>query len=200
MSVAETIRRRLAALEPQVLDLVDERAAPRPCRSRKAAAHWRLSIVSQRFSGHSTLERHRDLRRARRPHAGPHPRARHHGAQPGRNERSNEKLDVRRRPAGRPGAGAAAAADQGRTRQEGNREEGCGQSQARRGHHRRQGERRRGARALRTSSCRRAARHADNEQTRWCATSHQCSTRRRETGVGKKPRSGAGRNGAPGGG
>src|SRR4030095_12235068 len=32
-----------------------------------------------------------DLRRARQPHAAPHPRARHHGAQPGRDERKAMK-------------------------------------------------------------------------------------------------------------
>ena len=60
MSVAETIRERLAALEPQTLDLVDESEQHRGhAGHREGGTHWRLSIVSQRFSGHSTLERHR---------------------------------------------------------------------------------------------------------------------------------------------
>jgi BolA family transcriptional regulator, general stress-responsive regulator len=61
MSVAETIRERLAALEPQALDLVDESEQHRGHAGYRegGGTHWRLSIVSQRFSGCSTLERHR---------------------------------------------------------------------------------------------------------------------------------------------
>jgi len=61
MSVAETIRERLGALEPQVLDLVDESEQHRGHAGYRegGGTHWRLSIVSQRFSGRSTLERHR---------------------------------------------------------------------------------------------------------------------------------------------
>ena len=66
MSVAETIRERLAALEPQALDLVDEAkcTAATPATAKAAARHWRLSIVSARFAGQSTLERHRMIYRA----------------------------------------------------------------------------------------------------------------------------------------
>jgi len=61
MSVAETIRERLAALEPQSLDLVDESEQHRGHAGYRegGGTHWRLSIVSLRFSGRSTLERHR---------------------------------------------------------------------------------------------------------------------------------------------
>ena len=61
MSVAETIRERLAALEPQALDLVDESAQHRGHAGYQegGGTHWRLAIVSPRFSGRSTLERHR---------------------------------------------------------------------------------------------------------------------------------------------
>ena len=61
MSVAETIRERLAALEPQSLDLVDESEQHRGHAGYRegGGTHWRLSIVSGRFSGRSTLERHR---------------------------------------------------------------------------------------------------------------------------------------------
>jgi BolA family transcriptional regulator, general stress-responsive regulator len=61
MSVAETIRARLAALEPQALDLVDESEMHRGHAGYRegGATHWRLSIVSARFSGQSTLARHR---------------------------------------------------------------------------------------------------------------------------------------------
>ena len=61
MSVAEAIRERLAALEPQALDLVDESEQHRGHAGYRegGGTHWRLSIVSQRFSGRSTVERHR---------------------------------------------------------------------------------------------------------------------------------------------
>ena len=61
MSVAETIRERLAALEPQALDLVDESEQHRGHAGYRegGGTHWRLAIVSRRFSGRSTLERHR---------------------------------------------------------------------------------------------------------------------------------------------
>ena len=61
MSVAARIRERLAALEPQALDLVDEsskhegHAGARPGGN----THWRLTIVSPRFSGQPTVARHR---------------------------------------------------------------------------------------------------------------------------------------------
>jgi BolA protein len=61
MSVAETIRERLSALEPQALDLVDESEQHRGHAGYRdgGGTHWRLSIVSQRFTGRSTVERHR---------------------------------------------------------------------------------------------------------------------------------------------
>ena len=61
MSVAARIRERLAALEPLDVELVDEssqhagHAGSRP----GGGTHWRLSIVSPRFAGQSTLARHR---------------------------------------------------------------------------------------------------------------------------------------------
>jgi len=66
MSVAQTIRERLAALEPQALDLVDESDMHRGHAGHRegGGTHWRLSIVSARFSGHSTLERHRMIYQA----------------------------------------------------------------------------------------------------------------------------------------
>jgi BolA protein len=61
MSVAETIRARLAALEPQVLELVDESEMHRGHAGYRdgGGTHWRLSIVSPRFAGQSTVARHR---------------------------------------------------------------------------------------------------------------------------------------------
>ena len=61
MSVAARIRERLAALEPLDIELVDEsskhagHAGWRP----GGETHWRLSIVSPRFAGKTTLARHR---------------------------------------------------------------------------------------------------------------------------------------------
>ena len=61
MSVAARIRERLAALDPVDVELVDEsskhagHAGWRP----GGGTHWRLSIVSARFAGQSTLARHR---------------------------------------------------------------------------------------------------------------------------------------------
>ena len=61
MSMAETIRARLAALEPQALELIDESEAHRGHAGYRegGGTHWRLSIVSPRFVGHSTVARHR---------------------------------------------------------------------------------------------------------------------------------------------
>jgi BolA protein len=59
-AVAREIRERLAALEPQALDLQDESALHAGHEgARGGGGHFRLTIVSPRFSGRSTLERHR---------------------------------------------------------------------------------------------------------------------------------------------
>jgi BolA protein len=61
MTVAETIRARLQALEPLALDLVDESERHRGHAGYREGGntHWRLSIVSPRFAGKPTLARHR---------------------------------------------------------------------------------------------------------------------------------------------
>ena len=61
MSVAARIRERLAALEPLDLELVDESAqhAGHAGSRPGGGTHWRLSIVSPRFAGQTTLARHR---------------------------------------------------------------------------------------------------------------------------------------------
>ena len=61
MSVAETIRERLANLEPVALEIVDESEQHRGHAgwSEGGGTHWRLSIVSPRFSGQPTVARHR---------------------------------------------------------------------------------------------------------------------------------------------
>ena len=66
MSVARTIRERLAELEPQALELVDESEMHRGHAGYREGGntHWRLSIVSARFRGRSTVERHRMIYQA----------------------------------------------------------------------------------------------------------------------------------------
>ena len=61
MNVAASIRERLAVLEPVQLDLVDESAqhAGHTGARPGGQTHWRLTIVSPRFSGQSTVARHR---------------------------------------------------------------------------------------------------------------------------------------------
>lgn len=61
MSVAARIRERLAALEPLELELVDESAQHAGHAGARPGGntHWRLTIVSTRFAGQSTVARHR---------------------------------------------------------------------------------------------------------------------------------------------
>ena len=60
-SVADEIRRRLAALRPSRLELLDESAqhAGHTGASPGGNTHWRLAIVSAAFAGKPTVERHR---------------------------------------------------------------------------------------------------------------------------------------------
>jgi len=60
VTLTETIRERLSALEPQSVELLDE--SGRHVGHAGAAAggsHFRLVIVSPRFAGFDKLERHR---------------------------------------------------------------------------------------------------------------------------------------------
>ena len=59
--VAQAIRERLAALEPLAVELVDESAqhAGHAGARPGGGTHWRLAIVSARFAGRPTVERHR---------------------------------------------------------------------------------------------------------------------------------------------
>lgn len=61
MNVSAQIRARLAALEPLSLELVDESAqhAGHAGARPGGQTHWRLSIVSPRFAGQTTVARHR---------------------------------------------------------------------------------------------------------------------------------------------
>ncbi|GAB4180700.1 MAG: BolA family transcriptional regulator [Rhodocyclaceae bacterium] len=57
--VERELRRRLAALAPASIELADESARHAGHAGSRGGAHFRLRIVSEAFSGRSTLERHR---------------------------------------------------------------------------------------------------------------------------------------------
>jgi BolA protein len=61
MSLAPEIRRRLQALEPLELEVVDESEGHRGHAGYREGGntHWRVAIVSPRFVGASTVQRHR---------------------------------------------------------------------------------------------------------------------------------------------
>ena len=60
MDLAAAIRGRLAALDPQSLDLLDESGLHVGHEgARSGGSHFRLTIVSPRFAGRDTLARHR---------------------------------------------------------------------------------------------------------------------------------------------
>jgi BolA protein len=61
LNVASEIRGRLAALEPLALEVVDESAKHEGHAGAAPGGqtHWRLTIVSPRFTGQSTVARHR---------------------------------------------------------------------------------------------------------------------------------------------
>ncbi|HMH17672.1 MAG TPA: BolA family protein [Burkholderiales bacterium] len=60
MDLPAAIRERLAALEPQSIELLDEsdRHAGHP-GALAGGSHFRLTVVSPRFTGHDKLARHR---------------------------------------------------------------------------------------------------------------------------------------------
>ena len=60
MDLAETIRERLAALDPQSMDLLDESGKHiGHAGARAGGSHFRLTIVSPRFAGKDQITRHR---------------------------------------------------------------------------------------------------------------------------------------------
>ena len=61
MSVAQEIRARLATLQPERIELVDESEAHRGHAGYREGGntHWRLTIVAPAFSGKPTVARHR---------------------------------------------------------------------------------------------------------------------------------------------
>ena len=66
MSVADEIRRRLNALAPSRLELLDESArhAGHAGAAPGGNTHWKLTIVSAGFTGNSTVARHRMIYQA----------------------------------------------------------------------------------------------------------------------------------------
>ena len=60
MNVIEAMRDSLAALEPTVIEIIDDSAKHAGHAGAKSGGgHYRLSIVSPRFAGRRTMERHR---------------------------------------------------------------------------------------------------------------------------------------------
>jgi BolA protein len=59
MSAVEQIRSRLAALEPAELDIRDDSAQHAGHAGAKEGGHYAVRIVSPRFAGLSTMQRHR---------------------------------------------------------------------------------------------------------------------------------------------
>ncbi len=61
MSVAEQIRARLDALQPERIELLDESEQHRGHAGYRAGGgtHWRLTIVARAFAGKPTVARHR---------------------------------------------------------------------------------------------------------------------------------------------
>lgn len=60
MSLEDEIRRRLAALAPEQLELIDDSALHAGhAGARAGGKHFRLTIVSAAFAGKNTVARHR---------------------------------------------------------------------------------------------------------------------------------------------
>ncbi len=59
MSAIERIRRQLAPLSPESLDIVDESSKHAGHEGAKGGGHYQMTIVSTQFRGKSTMARHR---------------------------------------------------------------------------------------------------------------------------------------------
>jgi BolA protein len=60
MSVIDAMRASLAALDPVAIDIIDDSAKHAGhAGARSGGGHFRLTIVSPRFAGLRTMERHR---------------------------------------------------------------------------------------------------------------------------------------------
>ncbi len=68
MNVARSMEQKLAALEPSRLELTDDSALHAGHEGAKGGGgHYRLTIVSQQFSGKNTVARHRMIYAALEP-------------------------------------------------------------------------------------------------------------------------------------
>ena len=59
MSTIDAMRDKLASLDPQRLEILDDSAKHAGHAGAKEGGHYRLTIVSPRFSGCGTMQRHR---------------------------------------------------------------------------------------------------------------------------------------------
>lgn len=60
MSLIDTMRERLAVLAPQSIEIIDDSALHAGhAGARSGGGHFRLAIVSSRFAGCVTMQRHR---------------------------------------------------------------------------------------------------------------------------------------------
>ncbi len=60
MNVIDAMRDRLAALDPVSIEIIDDPAKHAgPAGARGGGGHFRLRIISPRFAGCRTMERHR---------------------------------------------------------------------------------------------------------------------------------------------
>lgn len=59
MSVIEKIRRQLASLAPENLEIMDESSKHAGHEGAKGGGHYQMTIVSSQFRGKSTMARHR---------------------------------------------------------------------------------------------------------------------------------------------
>ncbi len=59
MSAVDTLRQQLAVLEPMHIEIEDESHRHAGHAGAREGGHFKLSIVSSRFAGLSTMQRHR---------------------------------------------------------------------------------------------------------------------------------------------
>jgi len=60
MGTVDLIKERLAALEPETIDIVDDSVSHAGhAGARSGGGHYELTIVSARFAGRPRIERHR---------------------------------------------------------------------------------------------------------------------------------------------
>lgn len=67
MSTMEKMREKLAALEPRRLEIADDSAKHAGHAGAKEGGHYRMTLVSPRFSGCGTMQRHRLIYEALEP-------------------------------------------------------------------------------------------------------------------------------------